>query len=123
MRMTFSVLISNIDDHFSNHGFLWEKNKGLRLSPLYDVNPVYNSSGSLRSCIDYDNSTASVSLLLEVAGYFGLDDNRAKEQIKNIAEIVVNWRNYAKKRNAPRKVIELITRAFEHDELQIALSF
>jgi serine/threonine-protein kinase HipA len=34
MRMTFSVLISNVDDHFRNYGFLWENNKGWRLSPL-----------------------------------------------------------------------------------------
>jgi serine/threonine-protein kinase HipA len=123
MRITFSVLISNVDDHFRNHGFLWENNKGWRLSPLYDVNPVYNSSGSLQSCIDYDNSTASVSLLLEVAGYFGLDKKTAKQEIKKVAEIVVHWRKYAVQRNAPRKEIELMARAFEHDELQMALSF
>jgi hypothetical protein len=62
-------------------------------------------------------------LLLEVAGYMGLDDKIAKQEIKNIAEIVVNWRSYAIKRNAPRKEIELMARAFEHDELQMALSF
>jgi serine/threonine-protein kinase HipA len=121
--MIFSVLISNVDDHFRNHGFLWENNKGWRLSPLYDVNPVYNSSGSLRSCIDYDNSTASVSLLLEVASYFGLDEKSAKQEIKQIAEVVTHWRKYATHRNAPRKEIELMARAFEHDELQMALSF
>jgi hypothetical protein len=64
------------------------------------VNPVYNSSGSLRSCIDYDNSTASVSLLLEVAGYFGLNKKTAKQEINKIA---VRWRSYAMKRNATRK--------------------
>jgi len=121
-RIIFSVLISNVDDHFRNHGFLWQANKGWKLSPLYDVNPVYNASGSLRSCIDYDNSTASVSLLLEVASYFGFNSQNAKHEIMHIAAIVKNWRIYAQKRQAPRQEIVLMTRAFEHEEMTIALN-
>ncbi|HEY6852141.1 MAG TPA: HipA domain-containing protein [Terracidiphilus sp.] len=32
-RIVFSVLISNTDDHLLNHGFLYEGNRGWRLSP------------------------------------------------------------------------------------------
>src|ERR1019366_1989406 len=39
-RIVFSVLISNTDDHLRNHGFLYEGNRGWRLSPAYDLNPV-----------------------------------------------------------------------------------
>ena len=39
-RIVFNVLISNTDDHLRNHGFLYERAKGWRLSPAYDLNPV-----------------------------------------------------------------------------------
>ena len=38
-RIVFSMAISNTDDHLRNHGFLLTE-KGWRLSPMYDVNPV-----------------------------------------------------------------------------------
>tara|TARA_R110001592_G_scaffold363175_1_gene680968 strand:+ start:7631 stop:8878 length:1248 start_codon:yes stop_codon:yes gene_type:complete len=122
-RIAFAILISNVDDHFRNHGFLWESEKGWRLSPLYDVNPVYNSSGSLRSCIDYENSTASLSLLIGVAEFFGVSESEAKSMINAMAQVTSKWRSYAEKRRAPRKEVELMSRAFEHDELNIALHY
>jgi len=40
-RVLFSVLVSNVDDHLRNHGFLYDPAKrGWRLSPAYDLNPV-----------------------------------------------------------------------------------
>jgi serine/threonine-protein kinase HipA len=39
-RVVFSVLISNVDDHLRNHGFLWVNKTGWSLSPAYDLNPV-----------------------------------------------------------------------------------
>ncbi|HEY4000607.1 MAG TPA: type II toxin-antitoxin system HipA family toxin, partial [Candidatus Xenobia bacterium] len=39
LRVIFSVLISNTDDHLRNHGFLHEA-AGWRLSPAFDMNPV-----------------------------------------------------------------------------------
>ena len=39
-RVAFNVLISNVDDHLRNHGFLWLGKAGWSLSPVYDLNPV-----------------------------------------------------------------------------------
>ena len=39
-RMVFNVLISNVDDHLRNHGFLWLGRTGWSLSPAYDLNPT-----------------------------------------------------------------------------------
>jgi len=39
-RMVFNVLISNVDDHLRNHGFLWSGRNGWRLSPAYDLYPT-----------------------------------------------------------------------------------
>jgi serine/threonine-protein kinase HipA len=39
-RMVFNVLISNVDDHLRNYGFLWLGRTGWSLSPAYDLNPT-----------------------------------------------------------------------------------
>src|SRR3546814_19100353 len=39
-RVAFNVLISNVDDHLRNHGFLWRGKAGWSLSPACDLNPV-----------------------------------------------------------------------------------
>jgi serine/threonine-protein kinase HipA len=39
-RMAFNILISNVDDHLRNHGFLWLGRNGWSLSPVYDLNPT-----------------------------------------------------------------------------------
>lgn len=43
MRMAFSQLVCNTDDHLRNHGFLLTP-KGWRLSPMFDVNPTPDGS-------------------------------------------------------------------------------
>src|SRR3546814_4537611 len=39
-RVAFNVLISNVDDHLRNHGFLCRGKAGWSLSPASDLNPV-----------------------------------------------------------------------------------
>ena len=39
-RMVFNIMISNVDDHLRNHGFLYEGVSGWRLSPVYDLEPT-----------------------------------------------------------------------------------
>ncbi|MEA3266914.1 MAG: type II toxin-antitoxin system HipA family toxin, partial [Candidatus Fermentibacteria bacterium] len=39
-RIVVTVLISNIDDHMRNHGFLYYGREGWILSPAYDLNPT-----------------------------------------------------------------------------------
>ena len=39
-RIVFTVMIANTDDHLRNHGFIYERHKGWRLSPAYDMNPT-----------------------------------------------------------------------------------
>lgn len=39
-RLVFSILISNTDDYWRNHGFLFAVPEGWRVSPVYDVNPL-----------------------------------------------------------------------------------
>jgi serine/threonine-protein kinase HipA len=80
-RLVFNILISNTDDHLRNHGFLYTGQAGWRLSPAYDLNPmpVDLKPRVLSTAITEDDATASLPLAMEeVAGYFGLDESRAK---------------------------------------------
>ena len=40
-RMIFNILISNVDDHLRNHGFLWTGKNGWILSPAYDLSLIH----------------------------------------------------------------------------------
>ncbi|MGY4258102.1 serine/threonine protein kinase HipA of HipAB toxin-antitoxin module [Bradyrhizobium sp. USDA 4516] len=58
-RVVFNVLISNVDDHLRNHGFLWLGKTGWSLSPAYDLNPVPTDLKArvLSTNIDLDEGT------------------------------------------------------------------
>jgi serine/threonine-protein kinase HipA len=114
-RMAFTILISNTDDHFRNHGFLWSGRKGWRLSPAYDLNPAPNNARILSTRIDFDDASASINLLKSVAEYF-VSKNDADQIIKECRAVVSNWRNFAHGRGAPTAEIKIMQPAFEHEE-------
>ena len=116
-RIAFTVLVSNTDDHFRNHGFLWAKNGGWTLSPAYDINPVPNGPRILRSRIDFDEAIASLELLRSVHEFFVPRDT-AEEIIDECAQVVRRWRDFARARHAPDAEIEFMSSAFETDDLQ-----
>lgn len=115
-RIAFTILISNTDDHFRNHGFLWSGKKGWRLSPAYDLNPTPNSPRILSTRIDYDDATASIGLLLSVAEFF-VSLKEAERIINECRGIVSQWKSYAYKRGAPDSEIKKIQSAFQHEEM------
>ena len=76
-RIVFNMAVSNIDDHLRNHAFILTKN-GWVLSPLYDVNPVpYGEDLAIN--VNETESTISIELAIDTAGYFGIDENSAKD--------------------------------------------
>ncbi len=115
-RIAFTILTSNTDDHFRNHGFLWTGKSGWKLSPAYDINPVPNSTGVLSTRIDFDESTASIELLRSVAEHF-VPMTTADALIQDCANVVRCWRDFAQARHSPESEINLMETAFEHDEL------
>ncbi|ABE57590.1 type II toxin-antitoxin system HipA family toxin [Chromohalobacter israelensis] len=123
-RVVFSVMISNVDDHLRNHGFLWLGNAGWSLAPAYDLNPVPSDLKArvLTTNIDLDESTCSVDLLEAASGYFGLTLANARRIIKDVASVTATWRNTARAVGARPAEIERMASAFEHDDLQHGLA-
>lgn len=122
-RVAFNVLISNVDDHLRNHGFLRFDRSGWTLSPAYDLNPVPADLKArlLTTNIDLEESTCSVDLLEGSAEYFALSLPEARSILKEVALATSSWRSVAKEVGANGKEIHRMASAFEHEALQQAL--
>lgn len=122
-RLLFNILISNTDDHLRNHGFLYAGQEGWRLSPAYDLNPVPTDIKPriLSTAINEDDNTASLTLAMEVAGYFELADAKAREIAADVGRAVSKWREEAARHNLTKNEIDRMASAFEHDDLKVAL--
>lgn len=122
-RVALNVLVSNVDDHLRNHGFLWSGQSGWVLSPAYDLNPtpVDVKARILTTNIDLEEGTCSVELLQETAGYFGLGARQSCRIIREVAEVTRTWQAVAAEVGARRAEITRMASAFEHEDLQAAL--
>jgi serine/threonine-protein kinase HipA len=123
-RVAFNVLISNVDDHLRNHGFLWLSKSGWSLSPAYDLNPVPTDIKArvLTTNIDLDEATCSIDLLEAASEYFGIGLVAARAIIKEVAAATATWRETAKEAGARSAEITRMASAFEHDDLKRALA-
>ena len=124
-RLVFNIVISNTDDHLRNHGFLYEGQSGWRLSPAYDLNPmpIDLKPRVLSTMITEDDSTASLGLAIEVAGYFDLNSSKAKTIAAEVAQSVSNWRKEAARHGLGKTEIDRMATAFEHDDLKLARGY
>jgi serine/threonine-protein kinase HipA len=121
-RLVFNILISNTDDHLRNHGFLYGGQEGWRLSPAYDLNPVPTDIKPriLSTAINENDNTASLTLTLEVANYFELDDKKARAIAKEVGTVVSKWRDEAARHGLAKNEIDRMASAFEHEDLKAA---
>lgn len=121
-RIVFNVLISNTDDHLRNHAFLYENQKGWRLSPAYDMNPVPVDVKPriLTTAIDPEDDSASMDLAFAAAEYFGLQKAEAKTIAAEVGAAVGQWRQEAQKAGISKAEIDRMASAFEHEDLKKA---
>ena len=123
-RMVLNVMISNVDDHLRNHGFLWIGKNGWTLSPVYDLNPTPTDVKPrvLTTNINLDEATCDLDLVLSTAEFFGLSLPEAKGIAKAVASVVVPWRDVAAAIGAPQSEIARMESAFEHNDLRRAVA-
>lgn len=123
-RMIFNILISNVDDHLRNHGFLCAGKAGWRLSPAYDLNPAPTDLKAriLTTNINLDEGTCSIELALSQAEMFGLSLGDAKAIVSEVGRAVVDWRSVARQAGQTESQIDRMASAFEHEDLKIARS-
>jgi serine/threonine-protein kinase HipA len=124
-RVAFNVLISNVDDHLRNHGFLRTGKAGWVLSPAYDLNPVPVDLKTrvLATNIDLEEGTCSVDLLQSAAGYYALSLAEARSILGEVARATSRWREVAREVGASSVEMDRMVSAFEHDDLHKARAF
>ena len=109
-RILFSICVSNTDDHLRNHGFILT-NKGLILSPAYDINPNPKGYG-LNLNIDEQDNRLEKDIALSVAPFFRLSETKATQIAQEIEQVVASWRTEAEKLNISKREIEQMSPAF-----------
>jgi len=110
-RIVFNIAIKNTDDHPRNHGFILAK-KGWRLSPAFDVNPIYYGKGLTLNISETDNSL-DFDLALSVIEYFRVNEKKAKSMISGIKHAINGWKAIATKFKISRTELALMEQAFE----------
>lgn len=123
-RIVFSVLISNVDDHMRNHGFVYTGTEGWALSPAYDLNPmpVDVKPRVLSTAIDEEDQSASLDLAFSVAGYFELSELQARTTAAEVGRAVAAWRTEAGSYGISAAECNRMSSAFEHADVEKALS-
>ena len=124
-RIVFSIMVSNTDDHLRNHGFLYTGPTGWTLSPAYDINatPIDLKPRILTTAIDLNDTSASLDVAMSVSAYFRLTKANARSIAKAVAEAVAPWRIAAERFGLSNSEVERMATAFDHEDLQSALTF
>lgn len=109
-RIFFNICVSNTDDHLRNHGFLLT-DKGIKLSPAYDINPNPKGYGLTLNIDEQDNSLDK-DLAVKVAPFFRLSHKEAGVIADEMEKIITNWKIEAEKCSLSKREIEQMSTAF-----------
>jgi serine/threonine-protein kinase HipA len=115
-RLVFSLLVSNYDDHFRNHGFLMRESGRWSLSPAYDINPVpeMDRGRMSKTAITEDQQEPTIAKALAAAPRFGLETAESKRILREVFAAVSGWRKTGRKLRLKASVLDIYASAFEH---------
>lgn len=119
-RMAFNLLISNVDDHLRNHGFLHVERGLWRLAPAFDLNPFPDKQRESKTWLsEQDGPVEDVRQLLDRAAWFELDAAQALAILAEVHASVSAWRKVALSPAVGLRRDELddFAPAFEHEQM------
>ena len=120
-RMAFFVLITNVDDHLHNHGFLHVNRGQWRLAPAFDINPFPDRVREMKTWISEDTGpAATIEALLSVRPYFQITAERAKEILLKMDHAISRWHETGRALGITDKELDQLSEAFEHPEREAA---
>jgi serine/threonine-protein kinase HipA len=95
-RLVFNHLITNVDDHLQNIGFLYSGNNQWRLSPAFDLNPFPDKDSESKTWLSEDSGPiVSIEQLLNQASRFELSQAQAQSILGEVNAAVNRWREVA----------------------------
>jgi len=122
-RLVFNLLITNVDDHLHNLGFLYAGQSKWRLAPGFDVNPFPDKDRESRTWLSEDTGPiTSLSMLMAQAAYFSLTHAAALKILAVVSAGVQDWRAEALGPGVGMHTWELkeFAPAFEHADMDAA---
>ena len=122
-RIVFNMLITNVDDHLHNHGFLHVGQGQWRLAPAFDLNPFPDKDRELKTWLTEETGpSGSIDEALAVASQFHLDRPVALKILSEVTHAVCAWRAVARTPAVAMSTreIEAFEPAFEHPGLAAA---
>ena len=120
-RLVFSILITNVDDHLRNHGFL-HADRGLwRLAPAFDINPFPDRVRELKTWpSEGTGPEATIDASLAVIAYFGIQPSRAQAILGEVEAAVGRWRAEGRSLGMTARELDSYVDAFEHPQREAA---
>jgi serine/threonine-protein kinase HipA len=116
-RIAFSILITNVDDHLHNHGFLHAQVGQWRLAPAFDVNPFPERIRELKTWISEETGPeASIDALMSAAPYFRIERSMAIRILSDVEHAVSRWRQVGHSIGMSNRELDQFADAFEHRE-------
>lgn len=116
-RIAFSILITNVDDHLLNHGFLHVDHGLWRLAPAFDINPFPERVRELKTWIsEQTGPEASIEALFSTIDYFQLTLKKAQSILSEVESAVSRWREVGAGLLMTKVELEAFADAFEHSE-------
>lgn len=122
-RLVFNHLITNVDDHLQNIGFLYSGHNLWRLSPAFDLNPFPDKAAESKTWLSEDTGPiTSVQQLTAQAFRFALSPVQAQAVLVEVLAAVVRWKEVAMSADVGLQASELADYrpAFEHAARQEA---
>lgn len=119
-RLVFNLLLTNVDDHLQNHGFLHVEHGLWRIAPAFDINPFPDKARESKTWLsEEDGPITDVPMLLARAPYFALDEKQAMLILAEVHGALANWRQIALSAEVGLRPKDLddFTAAFEHEQM------
>ena len=89
-------LITNVDDHLQNIGFLYSGRNQWRLSPAFDLNPFPDKDPESKTWLSEDSGPiTSIKQLMGQAARFELSSSQAQTVFEEVATAVKRWKEVA----------------------------
>lgn len=118
-RLVINLLITNVDDHLWNIGFLYAGDGKWRLAPAFDVNPFPDRNRESKTWLsEASGPITSLEQLLSEAAYFGFTRSEAEATAAGIAMRLTHWRELGASTGIglSQKDLEKLAPAFEHED-------
>jgi serine/threonine-protein kinase HipA len=125
LRLIFTILVSNKDDHLKNHGFLYVGAGRWRLSPVFDVNPAPDRNPHLETAIlEGGAHDRSIRLALEASEFFEIAETDARRMIRETAQrISSGWREALRLVGVSGGLARTYEPAFVNEQMEIGLAY